>query len=305
MRTLLMIAALLFQVPLVQSPAIEPPPEQHAISVNVNIVNVLFTVSDRNGRFVTTLPRQKFRVFEDNKAQSIAHFSNETDLPLTIAVLIDTSGSVGDKLVFEQQAAIEFLRTTLRRGKDQALLIAFDTRINLLQDFTDDIGALGRAAEKIRAGGSTSMYDAVSMAASEKLAHQTGRHVEILISDGIDTFSHKSIDDALRSAQQSDTTIYCISTNSILKNSTRDTANGNKALRRLAEETGGRLFLPVTTDELPAAFKRIDEELRSQYALTYHPGNARQDGVFHKIRIETSDRQLRVQARNGYFASAN
>jgi VWFA-related protein len=302
MRIFLMLATLIIQVSSVQSPAIEPPVAEHSISVNVNIVNVLFTVSDRNGRFVTSLPREKFRVFEDNKAQSITHFSSETDLPLTVAVLIDTSGSVGDKLVFEQQAAVEFLRSSLRRGKDKALLIAFDTGINVLQDYTDDIGALSRSADQIRAGGSTSMYDAVSLAASEKLANQTGRHIEILISDGNDTFSHKSIDDALRIAQQSDTTIYCISTNSILKNSSRDTANGNKALRRLAEETGGRLFLPLTTDELSANFKKIDEELRSQYALAYHPKTSKQDGAFHKIRIETADRQLRVQARNGYFA---
>jgi VWFA-related protein len=271
----------------------------------VNIVNVLFTVSDRKGRFVTTLRGNKFRVFEDNKPQSITHFSSETDLPLTIAVLIDTSGSVGDKLVFERQAAIEFLRSILRRGEDKALLYSFETRIDLLQDYTDDVGALARAAEKIRAGGSTSMYDAVELAASTKLANQAGRHIVILISDGNDTFSRKTLDDALRSAQQSETSIYCISTNSILNNSTRDTANGNKALRRLAEETGGRLFLPVSTDELSATFKKIDEELRSQYAIAYHPVNSKQDGAFHKIRIETDDRQLHIQARNGYFAPKN
>jgi len=244
-------------------------------------------------------------VFEDNKAQSIATFSSETDLPLTVALLIDTSGSVGDKLVFERQAAIEFLKSALRPRKDKALLIAFDTRINLLQDYTDDIGALGRAAETIRAGGSTSMYDAVFMATSEKLARQAGRHIVILISDGVDTFSRKSLDDVLRSAQQNDSAIYCISTNSILKNSSRDAANGNKALRRLAEETGGRIFLPLTTDELSATFKKIDEELRSQYAVTYHPTSTRQNGAFHTIRIETADRQLHIQARNGYFDSQN
>ena len=127
----------------------------------------------------------------------------------------------------------------------------------------------------------------------------------ILISDGVDTFSRKSLDDVLRSAQQNDTAIYCISTNSLLKNSPQDAANGNRALRRLAEETGGRIFLPLTTDELSANFKKIDEELRSQYALTYHPTNTIQDGAFHKIRIETVDRQLHVQSRNGYFDSQN
>jgi VWFA-related protein len=305
MRTFLIFLMLLSQSSPVQSPTVEPSAEEHSISLNVNIVNVLFTVSDRKGRFVKTLPQNKFRVFEDNKAQSITHFSSETDLPLTVALLIDTSGSVGDKLVFEQKAASEFLRSTLRPGKDKALLISFDTRAHLLQDYTDDTAALGRAAEKIRAGGSTAMYDAVYLATSEKLINQAGRHILILISDGVDTFSRKSLDDVLRNAQQNDTAIYCISTNSLLKNSPRDAAIGNRALRRLAEETGGRIFLPITTDELSANFKKIDEELRSQYAITYHPNNTIQDGAFHRIRIETVDRQLRVQSRNGYFDSQN
>jgi hypothetical protein len=270
-----MIVTLLLLVPAMPTPAQEPPSAEQSISLNVNLVNLVFTVSDRKGRFVTSLSKDKFRVFEDNKPQSMASFSSETDLPLTIALLIDTSGSVGDKLVFE------------------------------LQDYTDDTRALGRAAETIRAGGSTAMYDAIYLATSEKLANQSGRHVLILISDGVDTFSRKSIEDALQNAQQNDTAIYSISTNSILKNSTRDATNGTRALRRLSEETGGRIFQPLTTDELSANFKKIDEELRSQYALTYHPNNSTQSGAFHKIRIETSDKQLRVQARNGYFDSQN
>jgi VWFA-related protein len=175
----------------------------------------------------------------------------------------------------------------------------------LLQDFTDDTLALGRAADKIRAGGSTAMYDAISLAATKKLANQAGRHVLILISDGVDTFSEKSLDVALQDAQQNDTAIYCISTNSILKNSTRDSTIGSKVLRRLSEETGGRMFQPLMTDELSANFKKIDEELRSQYALTYHPNNTTPNGAFHRIRIETFDKQMRVQVRNGYFDSQN
>jgi VWFA-related protein len=301
----LMIVTLLLLIPAMPTPAQEPPSAEQSISLNVNIVNLVFTVSDRKGRFVTSIPRDRFRVFEDNKPQPIATFSSETDLPLTIALLIDTSGSVGDKLVFEQQAAIEFLKSTLRPGKDRALLIAFDTRPHLLQEYTDDTRALSRAADTIRSGGSTAMYDAIYLATSEKLTGQPGRHVLILISDGVDTFSRKSIDDALQNAQQNDTAIYCISTNSILKNSTRDATNGNKALHRLSEETGGRIFLPLSTAELSGNFKKIDEELRSQYALTYRPNNATQNSAFHRIRIETADRQLRVQARNGYYTSQN
>jgi len=296
-----MAAVLLSQIASVQTPASEPAAAEQTISVNASLVNVLFTVSDRKGRFVTSLPKDKFKVYEDNKIQSITQFSNETDLPLSIAILIDTSGSIGDKLPFERQAAIEFLRSTLRRGKDKALLITFDTGIDLVQDYTDDVSVLAQAAEKIRAGGSTAMYDAIHLAATEKLAAQTGRHIEILISDGNDTSSRKTLDEALRSARQSDTAIYCISTNSILKNSSRDTANGTKVLRRFAEETGGRIFTPRTTDELASTFKEIDEELRSQYALAYHPNSTRRDGAFHTIRVETSNKELRVKARNGYF----
>jgi VWFA-related protein len=305
MRTFFTLLTLLLQIPPVQSPSVESPAADHSISLNVNLVNVVFTVFDRKGHLVTSLPKNKFRIYEDNKAQSITSFSSETDLPLSIALLIDTSGSVGDKLVFEQQAAVEFLKSTLRPGKDKALLMSFDTRAHLLQDYTDDTRALGRAAEQIRSGGSTAMYDALYLATSEKLAKKPGRHVLILISDGVDTFSNRSIDEALQNAQQNETAIYCISTNSILKNSSGDAAKGTKALRRLAEETGGRMFQPLTTYELSSNFKKIDEELRSQYALTYHPNNASQNGVFHSIRIETADRQLRVQARNGYFDSQN
>ena len=294
------ILAFLLQLVPVQAPEPELAPPDQRLSLDVHIVNVLFTVSDSKGRFVKSLPKERFRVFEDDRQQPITQFSNDTDLPLTVALMIDTSGSVSNKLVFERQAAIEFLKSTLRPGKDKSLLYTFDTHVDLLQDFTDDVGAMAHAAEKIRAGGSTALFEAVSVA-SQKLANQTGRHIIILISDGNDTFSRKSIDDALRSAQQSDTAIYCVSTNSILKNSYQETDKGNKTLRRLAEETGGRIFLPMTTDELPANFRKIDEELRSQYALSFHPV-AKQDSAFHKIRIEANNRQLHVKSRNGYFA---
>jgi Ca-activated chloride channel family protein len=303
MRTLFILSSLLLQSS--PPPVTAPPQAEHSISVNVALVNVLFTVSDRKGRFVTSLPKEKFRVFDNNKAQVITHFTSETDLPLAVALLIDTSGSVTDKVEFEREAAIGFLKSTLRRGKDKALLMTFDSRTELLHDYTDDTSALTRAAEKIRVGGGTAMYDAIYLAASEKLARQTGRRIEILISDGNDTSSRKSLDEALQAVQQSDTTIYCISTNSILKNSSRDADRGNKTLRRLAEETGGRVIIPAKTDELAAAFKKIDEELRSQYTLAYRPSQPGQDGAFHTIRIETNDRDLRIQARNGYFAPRN
>ena len=145
------------------------------------------------------------------------------------------------------------------------------------------------------------MYDAVYLAATEKLARQTGRRIEIVISDGMDTTSRKSLQEALRAAQQNDTTIYCISTNSI-RREYAGSDSGNKVLRKLAEETGGRAFFPSRPKDLEAVFKRLNEELGAQYTLAYGPSETLQDGAFHRIRIETDDRQLKIQARNGYFA---
>jgi Ca-activated chloride channel family protein len=300
MRALLLTIALLLQAPLTPRP-VTPPPEALALSVDVNLVNVLFTVSDRKGRLVTSLARENFRVYDDNQRQVITHFSSETELPLTIALIIDTSGSIVDKVDFEREAAIQFLESTLRRGLDKALLVTFDLQISLVQDYTDDVATLARAAETIRVGGGTPLYDAVYVTATQKLARQPGRRIAILISDGIDTTSRKSIQDALRGAHENDTTIYCISTNGIRKDYP-GSDSGNKVLRKLAEETGGHAFFPSKTKELAAAFKKLNEELRAQYTLAYGPSEARQDGAFHKIRIETDDRRLRVQARNGYFA---
>jgi len=303
MRALIMTLALLLQAP--SSPQrVTPPPVGDAalaLSVDVSLVNVLFTVSDRKGRFVTSLPMEKFRVFDDNKKQVITHFSSETEMPLTIALLIDSSGSIENKVDFEQEAAIKFLKSVLRERIDRALLITFDLRVNLLQDYTDDIAKLARAAERITVGGGTPLYDAVFLTATEKLARQPGRRIAIVISDGMDTTSRKSLNEALRAAQQNDTTIYCISTNSI-RREYMGSDSGNKVLRKLAEETGGRAFFPSKAKDLDTVFKKLNEELGAQYTLAYGPGETLQDGAFHRIRIETDDRQLRIQARNGYFA---
>ena len=301
MRALIMTLALLLQAPSVPQPVIPPSGQELNLSVDVSLVNVLFTVSDRKGRFVTSLPMEKFRVFDDNKKQVITHFSSETEIPLTIALLIDASGSIENKVDFEQEAAIKFLKSVLRERIDRALLISFDLRVNLLQDYTDNIAKLARAAERITVGGGTPLYDAVYLAATEKLARQTGRRIEIVISDGMDTTSRKSLQEALRAAQQNDTTIYCISTNSI-RREYAGSDSGNKVLRKLAEETGGRAFFPSRPKDLEAVFKRLNEELGAQYTLAYGPSETLQDGAFHRIRIETDDRQLKIQARNGYFA---
>src|SRR5262245_26676315 len=170
-------------------PANQAPKADDTISVEVNLVNILFTVADRKGKFVTNLKKEDFKVFEDERSQTITNFSSESNLPLTIALLVDTSGSIRDKLKFEEEAAIEFFYSTLQRGKDKALVISFDSGVDLLQDYTDDAEKLADKIRKIRAGGGTSLYDAIYLAVNQKLAGQNGRRIVILITDGDDNSS--------------------------------------------------------------------------------------------------------------------
>src|ERR1044071_4412340 len=158
-----------------------PERSDQTISVEVNLVNIFFPVTDRKGKFVTNLKKEDFKVFEDDRPQAITNFSSETNLPLTIALLVDTSGSIRDKLKFEEEAAIEFFYSTLRRGQDKALVISFDSGVELLQDFTDDPEKLANAVKKIRAGGGTSLYDAIYLSVTQKLSGQQARRAVILI----------------------------------------------------------------------------------------------------------------------------
>jgi Ca-activated chloride channel family protein len=284
-------------------------PEYHArqqdnqtISVHVDLVNVVFTVFDRRDRFITNLEKNSFKVFEDNKIQTVTNFSKETDLPLTVVLLIDTSGSIRDKLRFEQDAAIEFFRSTLRRGTDKGLLISFDSGVDLLQDYTDDPAVLADAVRRIRAGGGTSLYDALYLAASKKLAGQSGRRVIILISDGDDNSSRISMAQSLEEAQRNDAVIYGISTNAISGIRGSDQDRGDKVLKKFAEETGGKVFFPAKLEELTTDFQSISEELRSQYTLAYRPTNDQADGNFRRIRIDVGNRNYRVRTRTGYYA---
>jgi len=278
------------------------PADNQIISVNVDLVNVLFTVADRKGKFITSLTKDDFKIFEDNKSQVITNFSNETDLPLTIALLVDTSGSIRDKLRFEQEAAIEFFYSALKRNKDKASVISFDSGVDLLQDFTDDPEKLSEAIRKIRAGGGTSLYDAIYLAVTEKLSKQTGRRVVILISDGDDNSSRMSLTETLEAAQRNDVSIYSISTNNTAYFASNEQQRGDKTLKRFSEETGGRTFFPFKLQELAANFQDIGMELRSQYQLAYRSGNDKADGTFRRIRVDVTNRQYAAKARTGYYA---
>jgi Ca-activated chloride channel family protein len=275
-------------------------PDQ-TISVEVNLVNILFTVADRKGKFVTNLKKEDFRVFEDERVQSVTNFSSENNLPLTIALLVDTSGSIRDKLRFEEEAAIEFFYSTLQRGKDKALVIAFDSGVGLLQDFTDDPEKLADKIRQIRAGGGTSLYDAIYLAVNQKLSGQGGRRVAILITDGDDNSSRVSLTETLEAAQKNEVTVYAISTNSAAFFGSKEQERGDKTLKRLAEETGGKAFFPLKVQDLASSFLDIHDELRSQYQIGYRPTNAKQDGTFRRVRVDVSDKRYKARARTGYY----
>src|SRR5262245_33273625 len=278
------------------------PQQQDTLSVNGNLVDLLYTVADKKGKFITNLRKEDFKVYEDDKNQVITNFTAETDLPLTIALLVDTSGSIRDKLRFEQEAAIEFFYSTLHRGKDKALVISFDSGVDLLQDFSDDPEALANAVRKIRAGGGTSLYDAIYLAVNEKLAEQPGGLVIILISDGDDNSSRVSLTETLELAQRRNVAIYAISTNSAAYFGSNDQDRGDKTLKRFSEETGGKPFFPKKIQDLAVSFQEIGEELRSQYRLAYIPSNNKADGTFRKIRIDVANKNYKVKARTGYYA---
>jgi len=272
------------------------------LRVRVNLVNVLFTVTDKKSHMVLDLTKEDFRVLEDNKPQSIRFFSREADLPLRIGVLIDTSNSIRDRLHFEEEAAIDFLQETLRPGKDLAFLVGFDVEPQLLQDYTDEVDKHAEAARKLQAGGGTALYDAIFFACKQKLLFFPPpepylRRVIIVISDGLDNQSEHSREEAIAMAQRAEVTIFTISTNR-----SGLTERGDKVLKRMAEETGGRAFFPFEARDLAANFQEISRELRSQYSLAYVSTNDKMDGTFRTISVEPLEKNLRVRAKNGYFA---
>lgn len=277
------------------------PTDPTKIKVRVDLVNVLFTVTDKKNRLVIDLAKDDVRVLEDNKPQSIRFFSRESNLPLRIGVLIDTSNSIRDRLRFEQEAAIDFLSTTLRPGKDLAYAVGFDVEPQLVQDYTDDMEKLSKAIRSLQAGGGTGLYDAIYFACKEKMLFFPPpepylRRVMIVISDGLDNQSEHTREEALAMAQRGEVTLFAISTNR-----SGLSIRGDKVLRRLSEETGGRAFFPFAARDLAANFQEISRELRSQYSLGYISTNQARDGTFRAIAIE-ADKSLHVRSKTGYFA---
>lgn len=271
---------------------------------NVDEINVIFTVTDKRGRFVKDLKKEDFSVLDDNKPPvSIMNFRTETDLPLRVGLLVDASNSVRDRFTFEQEAAIEFLNQIIRPRSDKAFIIGFDTTAEVTQDFTDSTEQLSRGVRALRAGGGTAMYDALYYACRDKLLkaqQERGpvRRAIILLSDGEDNQSRVTREEAIEMAQRAEVIIYAISTNvSGVK------LRGDKILERMAEATGGRAFFPFKVQDVANAFSEIQDELRSQYALAYKPADFQTDGRYHSIEIEArTHKNLKVRARKGYFA---
>jgi len=284
-------------------PKADQPPER--LRIEVALVNLSFSVKDKKGQLITDLTQGNFKIFENNKPQEVLNFGRETDLPITVALVIDTSTSIRDKFKYEQEAAIDFFHTTIRRKKDKGLLLSFDSNIELLHDFTDDPDALTKSVKALKPGGGTRMFDAIFQVCQEKLKGEVGsRKILILISDGDDNLSSESLESTLEMAQRADVAIFAISTNSSAFFGMSSPKN-DKVLKRLADETGGRAFFPLKIDELAQSFQDIAQELRSQYSLAYRSNNPNRDGAFRSIKIDTDRRDLRVRARKGYYAPKN
>src|SRR5712675_1832502 len=313
------------QTPPPQAPAPQPQ-DQGKITQVVNLVDVLFTVLNRRNKLVPDLAENDFKIWDDKSPQAIRYFSRQTDLPLRIGLLMDTSNSIRDRLKFEQDALVSFLFSVLRHNKDQAFVMTFDDEPAVLQAFTDDAGRLRDEIVKTRAGGGTAVYDAIYSACQKELSHpprppgdqpDVVRRVMILISDGDDNLSNHTRAEAIEMAQRYSVVIYTISTSTQWiqlsqtnpdKSANRKThlTEGDKILQDVAEETGGRAFFPYHVDDLDQSFQDIGDELRNQYSIAYIPNNYQLDGKYHRIRIEVPDHKgYQVRARRGYFAKAN
>jgi VWFA-related protein len=271
--------------------------------IGSNEVNVVFTVTDKHGKQITDLKQSDFQVLDDNRpVEQVRSFRAETNLPLQVGLLIDASNSVRDRFKFEQESAIEFLNQAIRLRYDHAFVVGFDATPEVTQDFTDNTEALAHGVRELRPGGGTAMFDAIYFACRDKLLKTSrstpSRRAIILLSDGEDNLSHVTREDAIEMAQRAEAIVYTISTNiSGVK------GQGDKVLERIADATGGRAFFPFQIRDVAADFAEIQNELRSQYAVSYKPGDFKADGHYRTIEIVANDRKnLRVRSRRGYYA---
>jgi VWFA-related protein len=287
-----------------------------ALKRTVNLVNLFATVRDKNKRIIGDMKQEDFKILEDNEEQKIAFFSKEVTMPITLGLLIDTSGSETNRLGAEQQAASQFLERVMKKG-DEAMVISFDLDVDLLADFTDDRAQIERAINKARigavsggvvtpgtiptsssGGGGTHFYDAVFLACNDKLVTEAGRKALVIITDAEDEGSRLRLEEAIEAAQRTDTVIHVLWVH--------DRGYGRlDVARKLSDETGGRTIEVSSVKKLNEAFDQISEELRSQYTLGYYPTNTTKDGRFRKVKVEAPNKDYKILTRKGYYAPKN
>ena len=294
--------------PLSSAAATNPPSDSDpilTIKTRVSEVNVLFIATDKHGKFVRNLGQNDFEILDDHKPpQAIINFRRETDLPLELGLLVDTSGSVNSRFDFEQQAAVSFLQHIVRANFDRAFVLGFSSKGRVAQDFTDNVHLLETGVHSLHSGGGTALYDAIYHACRDKLNKEKSdrpvRRAIVVISDGEDNQSEFSKAQAIEMAQRAEVIIYAISTDDsglILR--------GDKALAQLADATGGRAFFPYKMKDITHSFAAIEDELRSQYVVSYRPANFDADGRFRSIEISALKKDLQVRSRKGYYAPKN
>jgi Ca-activated chloride channel family protein len=289
------------------SPNLGDDPTDSVLTIRkrVDEVNVLFIATDKHGKFVRNLTQNDFNFLDDHKpVQSIVNFRRETDLPLKVGLLIDVSGSVHTRFDFEQDAAISFMQHVVRPGFDKAFVMGFNATQDLRQDFTDNVQLLSRGVHSLHDSGGTALYDAIYHACQDKLAKEQSdrpqRRALIILSDGDDNQSDYTLAQAVEMAQRSEVIIYAISTDDsglVLR--------GDKNLEKLAAATGGRAFFPFKMKDIKNSFAAIEDELRSQYVVSYHPADFDPDGRYRSIEISALKKDLQVRARKGYYAPRN
>ncbi|WP_348264899.1 VWA domain-containing protein [Telmatobacter sp. DSM 110680] len=293
------------QAPAGQQPAAPVAQDQDigpTLKLGVNEVNLIFTVTDKKGHYIPNLKQSDFALLDDQKAPAkITSFRQQINLPLRVGIVIDASTSIRSRFQFEQQSATEFLLQILKAKSDRAFVMGFDVTPTVTADWSNNIDALENGVNRLRPGGGTAMFDAVYTACRDKLLDARGqepvRHAMVLISDGDDNQSRVHLDEAIKMCQRAETIVYAISTNW-----TPSRGKGDQVLTQLSSDTGGQVFFPPSVEEMSNSFKSIEEELRSQYALTYTPADFKTNGAFRPIYLYCNDRRYIARAKKGYFA---
>jgi VWFA-related protein len=296
-----------------QSPQDQVPQSAQSLQVQTTVVNVFATVRGKHGDIMSDLSKDDFKVYEDGVEQKLAYFAKEVDLPITLALLMDTSGSMYRIMNAEQDAATRFVREVMRK-RDEAIVMSFDTDVNLLADFTEDQSVLDHAIHRAQVnaagpvitpgtipqngGGGTNLYDAVFLACHDELGSEAGRKAVVLLTDAEDTGSKVRLEEAVEAAQRADAVIHVI----LITDFGATEGYGPGVAAKMSGDTGGRVVAVRNEKGLEKAFDEISTELRSQYVLGYYPANTKRDGTFRKIKVDVSRPDAKVLARKGYYA---